>query len=278
MSACATRARWMRSRSSRNSSWSRVSTARMPGSALMRSASARAIASVTSFSCVPSVTDGAGVLAAVAGIDGDDDVAAALVGGVRGDAPARVRAGRDGRDHATEVHQQRAAPGVGPVSGERRVSLDHDPQRAPGLGAKAHRADRPAGRGRVHARAAMGVAQVDDDAVGVREPEERLGARPHPDRARAAPPRLRHSCTPRSSAARRGEDSRPPQRDDESRDKKSFESSSSQHYLGVIYEVSGIQFRVLQCAERTLSRLSGAQPRLPERGVAPQARWRGRRP
>ena len=53
MSARATRARRMRSRSSRNSSRSRVSTARMPGSALMRSASARAMASVTSFSRVP---------------------------------------------------------------------------------------------------------------------------------------------------------------------------------------------------------------------------------
>ena len=53
MSACAACARRMRSRSSRNSSRSRVSTARMPGSASMRWARARAMASVTSFSRVP---------------------------------------------------------------------------------------------------------------------------------------------------------------------------------------------------------------------------------
>ena len=52
-SACAARARAMRSRSSTNSSRLRVSTARIPGSASMRSASARAMASVTSFSRVP---------------------------------------------------------------------------------------------------------------------------------------------------------------------------------------------------------------------------------
>ncbi len=52
-SALAARARWMRSRSVRNWSRSRVSTARMPGSALMRRASARAIASTTSFSRTP---------------------------------------------------------------------------------------------------------------------------------------------------------------------------------------------------------------------------------
>ena len=53
MSACAARARAIRSRSTRNSSRSRVRTARIPDSALMRPASARAMASVTSFSRVP---------------------------------------------------------------------------------------------------------------------------------------------------------------------------------------------------------------------------------
>ena len=53
MSACARWARPMRSCSSRNSSRSRVSTACIPGSVLSALASARAMASVTSFSRVP---------------------------------------------------------------------------------------------------------------------------------------------------------------------------------------------------------------------------------
>ena len=49
----AMRARPIRSRKTRNSSRSRVSTARIPGSLLILSANARAIANVTSFSRVP---------------------------------------------------------------------------------------------------------------------------------------------------------------------------------------------------------------------------------
>ena len=84
MSARATRARRMRSRSSRNSSRSRVSTARMPGfrvDALGERARDRERHVLLARAAV---ADGAGVLAAVACVHRDDDVAAAFIGGVHG--------------------------------------------------------------------------------------------------------------------------------------------------------------------------------------------------
>ncbi len=74
----------------------------MPGSALMRAASALAIASTTSFSRVPRLPDAPGIDAAMAGIDGDHDVAAGIAGRMRGTNGHRRRGNRrrDG-DHVS---------------------------------------------------------------------------------------------------------------------------------------------------------------------------------
>ena len=128
------------------------------------------------------VADGAGVLAAVTCVHRDDDVAAALIRSVRGVHRRRFRT-RGGGGPRAEVEQQRATPGAGPVGAERGVGFDHEAQRPPRLHAKAHRTHRPAGCGRVHAHGTMRVPEVDHDAVGVLEGEERqLPRRP---RARA---------------------------------------------------------------------------------------------
>ena len=66
----------------------------MPGSASMRFASARAMASTTSFSACR-LPDGARILAAMAGIDGDDHVAPGIRRRMRG-AHRRRRGWRGG--------------------------------------------------------------------------------------------------------------------------------------------------------------------------------------
>ncbi len=95
-----------RSRSATNWSPSRVSTARMPDSALMMRTSSRATASVTSFLARARATDGARILAAVPGIDGDHEIAQRLrpVRAQRPPASARRRGLRDGR--CAQVHHQ----------------------------------------------------------------------------------------------------------------------------------------------------------------------------
>ena len=99
-SACTRRALRTRSCSGTKKSASRVSIARMPGRALRRSRSCSATASTTSFSRRPRRADGAGVFAAVAGVERDDDQAvdpAALGVGGGGGSGAGV-GGRGGAD------------------------------------------------------------------------------------------------------------------------------------------------------------------------------------
>ncbi len=177
MSACATRARRMRSRSSRNSSRSRVSTARMPGSALMRSASARAIASVTSFSRVPPGRwrpDPARrgrhrPRSRRRGRHRPGRGAAVMVCGTATARRATVGCRERPSDRA-EVHQQLppapGAPAPAQAAPSARSTMRSVP---PGWVPKRTPVTTPAPAGARRPRSAMGVAQVDDDPVGVVE-------------------------------------------------------------------------------------------------------------
>src|SRR5436853_2493768 len=173
MSACAARARAIRSRSTRNSSRSRVRTARIPDSALMRPASARAMASVTSFSRVPPCPMAPGSTppcpASTAMMTSRSPspgacAARTVFGGCR----------QLLRRLAKAQYELPALFARGPyaVRGERGSQLHHDPQRAVGLAADAHVRDHPGGCRHSHLARKPRLRQINDHPIGVLEGKE----------------------------------------------------------------------------------------------------------
>ena len=121
------------------------------------------------------VADRTWILAAMSGIDRDDDVARALLRRMycRHDA-SRVRRGR--RDGA-ELDEQpvTAVRGRGNARGARLVArgrLDDEPQRAPGLHPGAHGGDRPLGARQLHGVRQCRVGKIENDASRALEREQ----------------------------------------------------------------------------------------------------------
>ena len=181
----------------------------MPSSALIAAASRRAIASVTSFSRVPPRPMRARVLAAVAGVDRDHEVAPLAAAGddftglattarVSRARQADVRRQLPGRRSPRRPASRACAPGrgAGGISTTSRwpalpsgpdhetlhrlrdVEVEHDAQLAVGLRPGAHAAHRALPvRQRPCACARRALSQVDDDAVGILEREHLVARR-----------------------------------------------------------------------------------------------------
>ena len=117
------------------------------------------------------LADGARVLAAVAGIDGNHQVTLAGRGMRRDDRPQRTAAGGQIDDQPVAVGLVRRCQetvGLRPA-----VEVEHDPQGAARLGPGPHRTNQARGLG--HGDAAgveRSPLEVDDDAIGTRQREQ----------------------------------------------------------------------------------------------------------
>src|SRR5579883_3523867 len=162
----------MRSRSGRNTSLSRVRTARMPGSASMRAASARAIASVTFFSSVP--------LWPIAPGSWPPCPASTAITTSRSDAAGAGAActGRgtmfESRRAAFEAFEWRGVSEWRDASMWRGCGseLQYDPQPTLWPAAGSHRLNDPARMRQMRAPREPRALQVDDHAAGVVQREQ----------------------------------------------------------------------------------------------------------